>query len=295
MLTSPLPDLDSWCRLFASPSIPVLRRTKRQLDLLAKDVDNVSARDVATIAMQDPLMTAKLFALVAEKRAGRQLTDITSVEGCVFMIGVPPFFRAFSTLQTAEEQLRGTPHALRGLLRVVRRARKASRLAWDLAHWRTDLAIEEIAMAALLHDVAEMLIWCFAPELAARMQMLLKDNPGMRSRAAQRTVLKVELHDLQLALFKRWNLPELLTTMMGDAHPTNPRLCNILYAVNFARHSAHGWDDAALPSDYENIARLLNTSAVFVKQQLRGGQGMSKRRAGTGDESPQAVEGAAAT
>ena len=36
MLTLPLPDLDSWCRLFASPSIPVLRRTKRQLDLLTQ-------------------------------------------------------------------------------------------------------------------------------------------------------------------------------------------------------------------------------------------------------------------
>jgi HD-like signal output (HDOD) protein len=249
MLTTPLPDLDSWCRLFASPSIPVLRRTKRQLDLLAKNIDNVSARDVANIATQDPLMTAKLFALVAEKRAGRQSTDITSVEGCVFMIGVPPFFRAFADLQTAEERLRGTPHSLRGLLRVVRRARKASRLAWDFAHWRTDLAIEEIAMAALLHDLAEMLVWCFAPELAQRIQSILKEQPGMRSRAAQREVLKIELHDLQLALFERWHLPDLLTAMMDDAHATQPRICNILAAVNVARHSANGWDDPALPTD----------------------------------------------
>ena len=293
MLTSPLPDLDSWCRLFASPSIPVLRRTKRQLDLLAKNVDAVSARDIATIAMQDPLMTAKLFALVAEKRAGRQSTDITSVEGCVFMLGVPPFFRAFANLQTAEERLRGTPHSLRGLLRVVRRARKASRLAWDFAHWRTDLAIEEIAMAALLHDLAEMLVWCFAPELAQRIQSILKEQPGTRSRAAQREVLKIELHDLQLALFKRWHLPELLTTMMDDAHATQPRICNILAAVNVARHSAHGWDDPALPTDYEDIARLLNTSVAFVERQIQGGHGLSMNRAATGDAPDQTTEGAA--
>ncbi len=293
MLTTPLPDLDSWCRLFASPSIPVLRRTKRQLDLLAKNMDNVSARDVANIATQDPLMTAKLFALVAEKRAGRQSTDITSVEGCVFMIGVPPFFRAFANLQTAEERLRGTPHSLRGLLRVVRRARKASRLAWDFAHWRTDLAIEEIAMATLLHDLAEMLVWCFAPELAQRIQSILKEQPGMRSRAAQREVLKIELHDLQLALFERWHLPELLTKMMDDTHATQPRICNILAAVNVARHSANGWDDPALPTDYETIARLLNTSVAFVQRQVRGGHGMSTHRAAADDAPDQAAEGVA--
>ena len=238
-------------------------------------------------------MTAKLFALVAEKRAGRQSTDITSVEGCVFMLGVPPFFRAFANLQTAEERLRGTPHSLRGLLRVVRRARKASRLAWDFAHWRTDLAIEEIAMAALLHDLAEMLVWCFAPELAQRIQSILKEQPGTRSRAAQREVLKIELHDLQLALFKRWHLPELLTTMMDDAHATQPRICNILAAVNVARHSAHGWDDPALPTDYEDIARLLNTSVAFVERQIQGGHGLSMNRAATGDAPDQTTEGAA--
>ncbi|MSQ19442.1 MAG: HDOD domain-containing protein [Betaproteobacteria bacterium] len=172
-------------------------------------------------------MTAKLFALVAEKRSARSSTEITSVEGCVFMIGVPPFFRAFANLRTAEERLRSTPHALRGLLRVVRRSRKASTLSWDFAHWRTDLAIDEIAIATLLHDLAEMLVWCFARVLAQQIEALLRKNPSMRSRAAQLAVLKFELHDLQLALFKRWALPELLTAMMDSVnaakHKRTPR------------------------------------------------------------------------
>jgi HD-like signal output (HDOD) protein len=289
----PATHIDNWCRLLASPSIPVLRRTRRALDALAKNIEQVSARDIANIAAQDPLMTAKLFALVAEKRSARSATEITSVEGCVFMIGVPPFFRAFANLRTAEERLRSTPHSLRGLLRVVRRSRKAATFAWDFAHWRTDLAIDEIAIAALLHDLAEMLVWCFAPALALQMEALLKKNPGMRSRAAQQAVLKFELHDLQLALFKRWQLPELLTDMMDDVNTTNSRICNILYAVNLARHSANGWNDPALPSDYEDIARLLNTSAAFVKTQIRTTDGLSKGR--TVEEDPaQTAEGAGA-
>jgi HD-like signal output (HDOD) protein len=293
MPTSSSQHIDNWCRLLASPAIPVLRRTKRALDALAKNIENVSARDIANIAAQDPLMTAKLFALVAEKRSTRNTTEITSVEGCVFMIGVPPFFRAFANLRTAEERLRGTPHSLRGLLRVVRRSRKAATFAWDFAHWRTDLAIDEIAIAALLHDLAEMLVWCFAPELALQIEALLKKHPGTRSRVAQEAVLKFVLHDLQLALFKRWHLPALLTDMMDSANATNPRICNILCAVNLARHSANGWDDPALPSDYEDVARLLNTSAAFVKTQIRTGDGLSRGRT-VEDESGQAAEGAAA-
>jgi len=35
-------------------------------------------------------------------------------------------------------------------------------------------------------------------------------------------------------------------------------------AVNFARHSANGWDDAALPDDYRDIAELLRVDTVKV-------------------------------
>jgi len=31
----------------------------------------------------------------------------------------------------------------------------------------------------------------------------------------------------------------------------------VVLAVNLARHSAHGWDDAALQDDYRQIGRLL--------------------------------------
>lgn len=279
MLTSPLPDLESWTRYLAAAPIPVLRRSVREARHLAADADRMSPRDIAQLATRDPLLTARIFALMAEKRAGRRSsTEITSVEGCVFMLGVPPTLNALASADTVEDHLRQTPHALRGLLRVMRRARKAQHYAWDFARWRTDLGIEEIAMAALLHDLAEMLLWCFAPTLCLTIQQLQRDDPSLRSRVAQRRVLNVELHGLQLALFREWRMPELLVEAMDDDNATQPRICNVLYAVNLARHSARGWDNPALPTDYENIARLLNTSSAFVQHQLETGHGLSQRR-----------------
>jgi len=35
---------------------------------------------------------------------------------------------------------------------------------------------------------------------------------------------------------------------------------NVVLAVRLARHSAHGWDNPALPDDMDDIAQLLNAS-----------------------------------
>ncbi len=43
----------------------------------------------------------------------------------------------------------------------------------------------------------------------------------------------------------------------GRANADQPRVRNVQLAVNLARHSANGWDDAALPDDYKDIGELL--------------------------------------
>ena len=43
---------------------------------------------------------------------------------------------------------------------------------------------------------------------------------------------------------------------------------NVSLAVRLARHSAHGWDDPALPDDYVAIGRLLNITPEAVRQRL---------------------------
>ena len=40
---------------------------------------------------------------------------------------------------------------------------------------------------------------------------------------------------------------------------------NVILAVNLARHSANGWDDAALPDDYDEIGRLLHLNSDDIK------------------------------
>ena len=52
--------------------------------------------------------------------------------------------------------------------------------------------------------------------------------------------------------------------LTDEEQASAPRVRNVLLAVNLARHSANGWDDAALPDDYRDIAEFLHVHVYTV-------------------------------
>lgn len=270
MLDHPLPDTDAWVLLFSNNTLPVLRVTKRHLDEMRNDLENVDARELARVILQDPIMTVRVLAYIQPLRSRSLQHDITTIAGAVMMAGMQPFFRRFEDLPTIEDMLKGCdPHALLGVLHIIRRAQRAADYAQDWAIWRHDLNMEEVRIAALLHDLAEILVWCFAPRLGLDIQAQQNANPTMRSADAQRNTLGLSFQDIQTELCKVWHLPQLLQTLIDDSQTNQGRVRNVELAVRLARHSAHGWDDAALPDDYRDIGKLLNITPEAVRQRLR--------------------------
>lgn len=264
--------LDQWAQILSEQDIPVLRKTAHALDDARQQAGGLSVRQLSTLILNDPLMSVRILRFTTRHRARRQLQDIVTVEHAVMMVGVESFFEHFSEFDILEERLRLHPRALLGLLQVVRRAQRASRYALDWATWRCDLNAEELAVAALLHDLAEMLMWAFAPEPLLEVEAVMKANPGMRSAEAQRQVLGFEFNQLQTMLCAQWELPELLLSLMDDSHAERPRVKNVKLAVDLARHSAYGWDDPALPDDFTAISRLTNIDVETLRQRLGVGQ-----------------------
>jgi HD-like signal output (HDOD) protein len=266
LLDKPLPDLAAWTVHFAAASIPVAPQTVIDIAELREDEDSVNAHDIAPVILRDPLMTVKLFAHISSRKRTLQLTEIESVSGCIIMMGVPPFFRTFSNLAPYTAHLQNNLTAQNGLQQVFDRAVRAAGYALGWAVRRQDLDAEAITIATLLHDIAEMLLWCHAPKLAMQIGELQKMKPGLRSSVAQRALLGIDLNDLERALFLRWNLPSLLLRMVDDKLFENPQLRNVRYAVDLARHSAIGWDNAALPDDYRHIGDLVHLPAEEVRR-----------------------------
>ena len=258
MLTEPLLDLDAWVNFFSGEEMPVLRQTARRLEEARQNIDSISGRDIATIVLQDPSMAVRVLAYIQSFSGNRLRSDITTIGNAIMMLGIEPFFKKFEAPLTLEATLKNEPQALLGLLQVVRRAQRASHYAHGWAFERHDMNVEEVTLAALLHDLAEILLWCFAPKLAIEIRNRQQADKTLRSATAQEQVLGVHLFDLQQALCHAWGLPELLSTLMDDANAELPRVRNVILAVNLARHSASDWNDAALPDDLAGIEKLLH-------------------------------------
>lgn len=263
-----LSGINSWADFLNDREIPVLRQTTRAIADARGRADHIHVREIADIVLHDPLMTVRVLRFTVRHRGKRKLQDISTVEHAVMMLGVDPFFHHFAQFEVIEDLLKPHPQALLGLLHVIRRAQRAARYALDWATWRCDLNSEEVAIAALLHDLAEMLVWCFSPQQALGIHALQEDNLALRSADAQKTVLGFPLIDLQDRLCRNWQLPELLLSLMDDKHCERPRIKNVKLAVDLARHTAGGWDDPALPDDFRAIAALMNIDEATLRLRL---------------------------
>lgn len=260
--------IESWAEFFSAKEIPVLRQTSRSMAQARSDIERINGRQAALIVLHDPLMALRVLAAIRPRHGQRLQKQITTIEQAVMMQGIEPFFRCFEQLAVVEDELRPHPQALLGLLCVIRRAQRAAKYASDWAMWRYDLGIEEITLAALLHDLAEILIWCYAPQQAQQILALQKADPTLRSALAQQTVLGFRFSELQLALCTVWQLPKIHIEMLDPAQVEQPRVKTVQLAADLARHSANGWGNAALPDDYSAIEALLHIDRDMLLARL---------------------------
>lgn len=257
-------ELDRWVAVLSRADLPVLKQTARDLAALREDEDNLTAISIADVIARDPMMTVKLLRYLQQHKRKAQTTEVVQVEQALLMLGVEPFYRNVPAQPLAEEMLKSHMVALPPMLRVVHRSHRASEYAQEWAAHLRDLHYEEVRIAALLHDIAEILMWCFAPDRMLNIRDMQQKDKALRSRDVQQQVLGFSLIELQRELAIQWGLPELLLMLMNDSSANQPRVRNVVLAVNLARHSANGWDDAALPDDYKDIGELLRIPAAEV-------------------------------
>jgi HD-like signal output (HDOD) protein len=253
-------ELKRWVAKLSSADIPVLKQTARDLANLHEEENKLSARNVENAIAADPMMTVKLLRYLQQHKRRSQTSEVVQVEQALIMLGIEVFYTKVPAAPLVQEALVGQTEALIQLLHVIHRGHRASNYARDWAIRLNNMHYEEVRIAALLHDMAEMLMWCFAPQDMLKIRAIQQKDKALRSRAVQEQVLGFALSDLQQALIKEWSLPQLLLTLMDDGNARQTQVRNVVLAVNFARHSANGWNDAALPDDYKELGELLRIS-----------------------------------
>ncbi|MEO7338604.1 MAG: HDOD domain-containing protein [Caldimonas sp.] len=261
-IRSALRNLDEWINYFRAIDIPILAKTSLALEVLRESEDTTDANSIGEMIAADPLMTLKVLAYASAHKGRRMVTDTETVTAALVMMGITPFFTAFRSQPSVEGILSAEPDALAGLQRTIHRAHRGADLALGFAVYRMDPDASVIYTVALIHDFAEMLLWCHAPTLQLQIRALQRTNRDLRSKSAQQAVLNINIADMQAALMHAWNLPALLTQIINPTQQQDTRFHTVELATRLARHSADGWDNPAIPNDINDISNLLNISAT---------------------------------
>lgn len=264
-MTATLSDVKSWINYLSQTNIPVLKHTARELARLKDDDNKLSPRAIANIIINDPLMIFRLLSYTQKHKSKHQQHDVIQIEQAIMLMGTDAFFKNLPTDCIVEDILKTNLPALMHLLRLIKRGHRAGHYAMDWAVLHKDLHMEEVRIAALLHDLAEMLLWCFTPDQMNAMFNAQHADKTLRSKAVQEQFLGFRLNDLQKELVNIYQLPPLLSKLMEEENAEDTRVRNVTLAVNLARHSANGWDDAALPDDYRDIAEFLRVDVERAK------------------------------
>ncbi len=248
--------LQEWVAILDQIDLPILQGTRESLELLERAGSDVSGAKVAGIVLPDPMLVLRTMRMANSGRGSRFAQPVLTVEHAVMMIGLSASFGRMLAAPTVEAALE--PDVRAGLFGVAARASHAAFQARDWAFRRLDMNVEEVYTAALLQELAAMLLWISAPE---QMQALIGLYRRKAREEAEREVFGCTLDSLSLELARAWNLPPLIAAAQQphecDIH-VRPRLVSL--ARKLARNAERGWYEEALQEDIAGVADALKSS-----------------------------------
>lgn len=256
--------VDQWAAYLSNRELPCMPRSKaRLLELENLQGDKLAARDLADIAAADPFLCLRLLREAEGHRVQRLGHETTTPLGAVMQLGTDTFHKLLlNCSETVDSQTE--------LAECEARAHLASQLALRWGSARADISPDEVAMATLLSEIGELLLWSFAPELPLQAQTALQTGRAQRSAQAQIDTCGFRFRDLTLKCAATWHLPPLLTQLIRGVDNTRANLSRL--CVDTARHVlTEGADSPALPSDIAEAKQLIpGASLNWLAEQFPG-------------------------
>lgn len=246
--------VDQWAAFLSIQIIPCMPRSKLMLRALEEvQGEDLSAADLTSIVISDSYLCLRLLREAENRRSHRLGHDTTTPLGAVMQLGL-------RNLRNLLLGCRETDDSRAGLLECSSRAVLASQIAQLWGRARSDIAPEEVAMAALLAEIGELLLWHFAPELPQAAQAALASGAAVRSAQAQDIACGFRFRDLSLKCATVWGLPPLLIQLIRGADTVRANLCKLY--LDTARHLVNSPDNPALPDDLAQAKRLIHGASL---------------------------------
>ncbi|WP_428605658.1 HDOD domain-containing protein [Sedimenticola sp.] len=227
--------LTDWIERLSPLTLPAMALTRQRVMQLL-DSPNTTHADLQRILSRDPGFTLAIFRLFSTlPQPPRE--PVTNLAHAIALLGIEPTTQADRQLPNLEKQLKNA--ARTALYDCYSRAGHA---AWYAYRWGHDLRLsnpEEMAIAALLHELGEMMLWTHAEQQMQQITALIKR--GMNASTAEETILGFNLQQLSLQLAQRWNLPPLVALSLQPVGAFQMRSLAVMLAAALARASRDGW------------------------------------------------------
>lgn len=238
--------LPQWVAFLRDKDIPIMPRSRMMIEAL--DGEAVSPKEMAGLAMRDPFLALWLLRRAERRRSTTLGHDTTTILGAVQQVGVRGLLDAVAESPLCDDR---NP----GLAACEARAVLSATIALHWAAHRADVSPEEVALAALLGEIGELMLWAFVPELPQRALEELKSGRVERNIHAQQQVAGFSFKQLSIGLIEAWELPQLIMQLVKGADTPRANIARI--ASDAARHFHADPENPALPDDVIGIKAFL--------------------------------------
>jgi HD-like signal output (HDOD) protein len=241
----------SWAAFFETQDLPVMTRSKLMLRAFQESKGEMLAPiELSSIVLLDPLLCLRLLREAERTRSDRLGHETTTALTAIMQLGVDEFRSLLLSSHEIEE-------ANTGLLEVEARATVSAQVAQRWALGRNDLNPEEVAVAALLIDAGELLLWVYEPELPQAAREILLSGKVKRSSQAQMEACGFDFKQLTIRCAELWKLPSLVLQLLHGVDTPRANLTRI--CSNVARHivESSSTSNLALASDLVEAHRLM--------------------------------------
>jgi HD-like signal output (HDOD) protein len=244
--------IEQWVEFLKDKEIPVLTRTRALIQALrepgAVAQEAPAARELLGIVYSDPYLSLKLLRRAERQRSRRLGQETTTALAAIMHAGFDEIIALVDGSPCADDALRGANDCE---FRVV----MAASIARGWARLRTDVSPEEVALAALLSETGELLLWHFAPELTLKAEEELTSGRAFRTLKAQQQAVGFSFRQMTLALVQRWELPAIIALLIKGTDTPRANIARL--AIDTAGHIVADACHPSIPADLINIRNII--------------------------------------
>jgi HD-like signal output (HDOD) protein len=251
--------LATWVDKLDQSCLPALEGNVQLMRQLAAN-ENVDIGRLVVLIESDPGLSLRLMRYINNLRHKHLRTEIGTVRHALMMLGLSHVQQIPENLPSVES-LQGESRSR--LLKHFNQAYHAATQAREWAHLNKDRVVDEIYLAALLHNLGEILLELHAPQEMDKVRALMQEKE-MEAEEAEYVVFGFGIDQLSAALVSHWRLPSLLQDSLHGENAQHKRVLNVMLASQVAKASEHGWYSPRCNQLVEQIADLLLADSASV-------------------------------